>query len=573
MNRYILCAESLSGLGTSGLKQWSSDLPSLIQSGGWHAPATLEGWNGQMPNLVDGKGMFDGCAKLDGFPESLPQLENGVNMFRECNSAFTNGPQFLPKLSNGEGMFEGCVQMESCPAELPALVNGERMFYNCSSFTSGPTLMPVLTHGVRMFEECTALTRVESTLPSLTEGDFMFQSCRLNRESVLRILSSLQDVRGVAGEHNIMVGCLSLDHGEDEGCLVSYGTDVPYYFCDGEVTTAIEGARARGWNVSDIYRPYEANQPVEEKYIIRVGIEEQLEGLRQETAATAPLPSYDLDLNVKRWQSLGALAAQALPDRYSLADEVEPSFAAGETVEENLQSLESFINVSGKDGVKVWRSEVPSLVDCNSPAAVFEHIEEWNGFMPNLQSATSMFKDSFYLAQPPVKLPNLVDGDQMFAGCSAFADGPSELPKLVNGSSMFTACRGLTSWNTQLPALVDGRNMFNGCNALTEFDAALPSIENGLNMFFDCRLSLQSVQTIIESLPTLNSAQSIGLGMLGVDFDGHEGVLEEAAGDYRRKPAYIALKQLADEKNWNLAETFYDRVGADAEELVPVDPS
>lgn len=157
----------------------------------------------------------------------------------------------------------------------------------------------------------------------------------------------------------------------------------------------------------------------------------------------------------------------------------------------------------------------------------------------------------------------------MFYWCSSFVSGPTNLDGLGNARQMFYNCTSLGEFHAPLRGLMDGNGMFYGCHNLVEVDTRLDSLSSGTNMFFNCRLSLQSATKVIENLPTLNSAQSISLGMLGLDFEGHEGVLEYDGDILRRKPAYAALKQLAGERNWNLAEVFYDRIGPGARELHP----
>lgn len=296
-------------------------------------------------------------------------------------------------------------------------------------------------------------------------------------------------------------------------------------------------------------------------------MEERVSTFMKETKAAASAAGYDMDANMAQWRLVSSKLEDYCYEEYLYTVQSAPHLPTGASMREYVLSAESLGGVNTA-GLQEWHSDLPCIRAANGWTAP-ETLRQWTGELPNLVDGTDMFNSCLSLETIPDELPSLVDGTNMFMSCSSFTNGPTSLPNLETGDGMFLEAFGMHQWNTPLPSLVSGRGMFTGCNNLVEVDTRLDSLSSGTNMFFDCRLSLQSVQAIIESLPTLNSAQSISLGMLGLEYEGHEGVLEYDGGVLRRKPAYAALKQLAGERNWNLAEVFYDRIGPGAGQLYP----
>ena len=69
----------------------------------------------------------------------------------------------------------------------------------------------------------------------------------------------------------------------------------------------------------------------------------------------------------------------------------------------------------------------------------------------------------------------------------------------------------LTSWVADLSNLTVGDGMFNGCTGLVTFIGDLGSLTSGVDMFAGCQLSVESVEFIADTLPTVESG-TITLG-------------------------------------------------------------
>ena len=90
----------------------------------------LEKFNSKLSSLENGEWMFDDCIKLRDFKcDNLNSLKRGYEMFED-----TLIPSFtydLPKLINGDEMFNGCTKLTSFIGALPSLISGNNMFKNC----------------------------------------------------------------------------------------------------------------------------------------------------------------------------------------------------------------------------------------------------------------------------------------------------------------------------------------------------------------------------------------------------------------------------------------------------------
>lgn len=71
------------------------------------ARGSLTTWVGDMPNLVNGQGMFDSCTHLTTFCGDLSSLTNGYNMFYQ-DTALTSFCGDLSSLTDGNQMFLSC---------------------------------------------------------------------------------------------------------------------------------------------------------------------------------------------------------------------------------------------------------------------------------------------------------------------------------------------------------------------------------------------------------------------------------------------------------------------------------
>jgi hypothetical protein len=90
--------------------------------------------------------------------------------------------------------------------------------------------LPLATNGTETFAGVSTLEIFDGTLPALSTGSGMFRDCQLNKESALRVLTSIPAHE--SGTHQITVG-IHVDNKTDE-----------------EVLDEIERARSRGWTVT-----------------------------------------------------------------------------------------------------------------------------------------------------------------------------------------------------------------------------------------------------------------------------------------------------------------------------------
>lgn len=102
------------------------------------------------------------------------------------------------------------------------------MFRVCSELSSFTSELPRLTNGEEMFDRCSNLSSFSSKLPRLTNGQSMFNGCKLDKPSVMNILSSIPALRRRAA--------------------ISIGTGYDYTK-DKDTLQAIEEAKDKGWNV------------------------------------------------------------------------------------------------------------------------------------------------------------------------------------------------------------------------------------------------------------------------------------------------------------------------------------
>ena len=102
------------------------------------------------------------------------------------------------------------------------------------------------------------------------------------------------------------------------------------------------------------------------------------------------------------------------------------------------------------------------------------------------------------------------------------ADMPNLKNSVLNGGSsgVFNYCSALSEFIGDLSSLTDGYRMFYYCSALSEFIGDLSSLENGVQMFdgFNtingCKLNAESVECILESIPTYtDGSHNLGLGI------------------------------------------------------------
>lgn len=183
----LMSLSDLSGINASIVKKWNGiSLPSLVDNTGNSSifGPELTTYYGELPNLVMGENLFNGCNSLTGFyterPKEgetvgsgvLPNLLDGNLMFCYCNQ-LNNWTVEMPKLTSAETMFAQCRGLSSWTTPLPNLENGRDMF-SYTGLTEWNIDLPNLKNGVGMFYECSNLASWSGSLKNLTDGSSMF---------------------------------------------------------------------------------------------------------------------------------------------------------------------------------------------------------------------------------------------------------------------------------------------------------------------------------------------------------------------------------------------------------------
>lgn len=129
------------------------------------------------------------------------------------------------------------------------------------------------------------------------------------------------------------------------------------------------------------------------------------------------------------------------------------------------------------------------------------------------------------VAVDTIRAERMVSG---FSGAEAtgLTEWVADMPNLKNGalnngeSGVFNYCSTLSKFVGDLSSLTNGYRMFYYCSALSEFIGDLSSLENGVQMFdgFNtiggCKLNAESVECILESIPTYtDGTHTLGLGI------------------------------------------------------------
>ena len=90
-------------------------------------------------------------------------------------------------------MFHGCKKLQSFNYKLPKLTNGGSMFNGCSLLEEFLIDISSVQVGYDMFQNCPKLRKFTSKLTSLTTGHWMFTRSKLDKDSVINIISSLKE--------------------------------------------------------------------------------------------------------------------------------------------------------------------------------------------------------------------------------------------------------------------------------------------------------------------------------------------------------------------------------------------
>ena len=80
------------------------------------------------------------------------------------------------------------------------------MFSGCTNLTSFNGDLSSLTNGTNMFSGCTNLTSFNGDLSSLTNGSGMFSGCKLDKDSVIRIITCLRESNTCSSSQQLTIG-------------------------------------------------------------------------------------------------------------------------------------------------------------------------------------------------------------------------------------------------------------------------------------------------------------------------------------------------------------------------------
>ena len=90
--------------------------------------------------------------------------------------------------------------------DMKFVTNASEMFYYCSNLTSFKGDLSSLTDGSSMFDSCSNLTSFKGDLSSLTDGDRMFYDCKLDKDSVIRIITCLRESNTCSSSAKLTIG-------------------------------------------------------------------------------------------------------------------------------------------------------------------------------------------------------------------------------------------------------------------------------------------------------------------------------------------------------------------------------
>ena len=187
-----LTVELSSLVNGSNMFRNCSNLESLLAQP-YPVSSDPEGITIDLSSLLSGHCMFQDCSNLKTFSGNLDSLKIGSYMFYKCSklASFTSD---LSSLTNSYYMFSVCDELTNFSADLSSLVYGEFMFQSCSKLTNFTSDLSSLIDGRLMFSQCRNLTNFTADLSSLVVGNSMFSYSKLNPQSVMYIVESINDI-------------------------------------------------------------------------------------------------------------------------------------------------------------------------------------------------------------------------------------------------------------------------------------------------------------------------------------------------------------------------------------------
>jgi hypothetical protein len=133
-------------------------------------------------------------------------------------------------------------KINSFEFSLNSLTIGDGMFLMCSNLTTFTSELGALTSAMSMFEGCNKLTTFTSDLSSLTNGEYMFAGCKLDKESVINIITCLK-------EKNNCTTAASLTLGIDNNLKNDVELQTLLNITSGATSTTLMGNGGKLWTI------------------------------------------------------------------------------------------------------------------------------------------------------------------------------------------------------------------------------------------------------------------------------------------------------------------------------------
>lgn len=133
----------------------------------------------------------------------------------------------------------------------------------------------------------------------------------------------------------------------------------------------------------------------------------------------------------------------------------------------------------------------------------------------NAKSSGLMFAYSDIVEMTNLDFSNIEDGDRTFSDCRSFKKISINTSKMKNVSGLFNGCRKLVDagildfGNVLIDEIERTNSCFRNCVALVKVRFVAQSIKRSLSFVDSPLLSAESVQSIIDGLATVTTAQTI----------------------------------------------------------------
>lgn len=519
--------------GSTKLKTWYPDLPSLFYGNNMFNASSIETFEGDLEKLYDGQNMFAYSYYLSSFASNVDELTSAQSMFDECKS-LSSFQSALPSLTNGEAMFRYCHALESFNTDLSKLEVGGGMFESCYSLKTFTSSLPELEFGTGMFYYCYNLSSFNvSSMPCLKDGAQMFYYCDS--------LSSFDgiDMEVLYAGYNMFEKCSNLRTfssnipklrlGEDMFRYCKYLSSITDSTASNEITLSYLTSASEMFYCCERLDSFYGNLS-------------SLETARDMFSYCFSLSSFDLtDYDCNSLTDATCMFSYCYQlgsaNGWSEVRMYTPNLTKADYMFDYCAALPSFY---GK--LSSLETGVSMFQDCSN-LQVFN-----TNNLSSLINGTNMFYNCKKLNDYTGVLSYFETGDRMFYYCESLPSWSDPMTYLITASEMFRYCTSLSSFISSLDKLENGSYMFCDCNSLTFFQGVLNSLTNGDHMFYNCKLSAQSVKYIINSLPTSPSPNGIHIGVGYTNNNTNKATIATTCG-YN---SWTALNSAFNQKNWDV---------------------